>query len=53
LIQEDHEFFEDLYKSIYLFGAPLEKENELTFISGGPLGNVILFGMLTAHAGKK
>lgn len=41
--------FDELYRAYSLFGAPSEERGELTFASGGPLGNAIVFAMLTAQ----
>ena len=44
----DRGAFRDLYRAFDLFGAPRENEVGLELVSGGPLGNAILFAMLTA-----
>ncbi len=46
--QGDARGFEELYRSVHLFGAPHEHYGELHFVAGGPLGDAILFAMLTA-----
>ncbi|MHC4885986.1 MAG: hypothetical protein ACYTGH_12970 [Planctomycetota bacterium] len=48
-IHRDAEFFEKLYRTVYLFGAPNDHEDERTFVTGGPLGNAIMLAMLTAQ----
>jgi hypothetical protein len=47
-IHRDAACFTELYRAIDLFGAPYRRADELRFVSGGPLGNAILFAMLTA-----
>ncbi len=37
-----------LFATAWLCGAPYEKDGRFQFVSGGPLGNAILFAMLTA-----
>ncbi|HHH28499.1 MAG TPA: hypothetical protein ENK57_09155 [Polyangiaceae bacterium] len=41
--------FEALYATAYLFGAPVSRDDATSFVTGGPLGDAILFAMLTAH----
>ena len=48
-IHNDPALFSSLYSTAYLFGTPLDREKTRTFVSGGPLGNAILFAMLTAQ----
>jgi hypothetical protein len=48
-VHNDPETFSRLYSTAYLFGSPLNRESHRTFVSGGPLGNAILFAMLTAQ----
>ena len=48
-IYRDEAFFADLYATAYLFGAPLDREDRRGFVTGGPLGDAILFAMLTAQ----
>ncbi len=45
----DRSMFSDLYGTVDLFGAPLDGNNGLTFVTGGPIGNAIMFAMLTAQ----
>jgi len=47
-VHGDEDGFRELYRSFHLFGAPLERNDSLAFASGGPLGNAIVFAMLTA-----
>ena len=44
----DRDFFTRLYASAYLFGAPTTRHGRWSFVSGGALGNAIMFAMLTA-----
>lgn len=44
----DRERFERTYATAHLFGAPVGRDLELGFTSGGPLGDAILFAALTA-----
>lgn len=37
-----------LLRTFVLFGAPLERSGQSSFVSGGPLGNAIVLAMLTA-----
>ncbi len=48
----DRAFFTRLYSTAVLCGAPHVMGDRLTFVSGGPLGNAILFAMLTAQPPK-
>ena len=47
----DRELFRDLFASAWLCGAPVERDGRFEFVSGGPLGNAILFAMFTARPG--
>ena len=44
----DRRLFKKLYRTSVLFGAPLKTGDEWQYVSGGPLGNAIMFAMLTA-----
>jgi len=44
----DREAFTSLYATAHLFGAPFDEEGSRTFATGGPLGDAILFAMVTA-----
>jgi hypothetical protein len=48
---DDRDAFASLYATAHLFGAPFDEGQVRTFATGGPLGDAILFAMLTApHA---
>ncbi|MDF2695620.1 MAG: putative hydrolase [Labilithrix sp.] len=44
----DRETFTALYATAQLFGAPLDEDGTRTYATGGPIGDAILFAMLTA-----
>ena len=44
----DRDYFNQLYRTSVLFGAPLKSGEEWEYVTGGPLGNAIMFAMLTA-----
>jgi hypothetical protein len=44
----DPDAFRRLFATAYAWGAPIEREGRLQFVTGGPLGDCILFAMLTA-----
>ena len=44
----DADAFRRLFATAYAWGAPLEDHGRLHFVTGGPLGDSILFAMLTA-----
>jgi len=44
----DHDYFKKLYRTSVLFGAPLDSGGKWEYVCGGPLGNAIMFAMLTA-----
>ena len=44
----DQDYFEQLYRTSVLFGAPLDSGDDWQYVTGGPLGNAIMFAMLTA-----
>lgn len=49
----DRETFTALYATAHLFGAPLDEDGTRTYATGGPIGDAILFAMLTApRAGR-
>jgi hypothetical protein len=49
----DRETFTALYATAHLFGAPFDEDHTRTYATGGPLGDAILFAMLTApRAGR-
>lgn len=45
--------FSRIYSTAYLLGAPLDHGDEHHFVSGGPLGDAILFAMLTAQPARR
>jgi hypothetical protein len=45
---DDRDAFASLYATAHLFGAPFDEGGARTFATGGPLGDAILFAMLTA-----
>ncbi|MEQ9321324.1 MAG: ATP-binding cassette domain-containing protein, partial [Polyangiaceae bacterium] len=47
-IHGDRERFEGLYATAHLFGAPVTQDGMTSVVTGGPLGDAILFAMLTA-----
>ncbi len=48
-VHGDRACFDQLYRAFHLFGAPTSPGAEFSFASGGPLGNAIVFAMLTAQ----
>lgn len=44
----DRDYFQKLYRTSVLFGAPLRSGDQWQYVAGGPLGNAIMFAMLTA-----
>ncbi len=48
----DKDFMSRLLATARLFGAPVERGNRYEYVSGGPLGNAILFAMMTTPKGK-
>jgi len=47
-IHRDREMFTRLYATAHAWGAPSMQDDKVSFVTGGPLGNAILFAMLTA-----
>ncbi|HSO32105.1 MAG TPA: hypothetical protein VLT33_06310 [Labilithrix sp.] len=47
-VNEDRDAFVSLYATAHLFGAPFDEGASRTFATGGPLGDAILFAMVTA-----
>ena len=47
-IHGDYDLFRKLYATVYLFGAPYDSNGKRNFVIGGPIGNSIMFAMLTA-----
>lgn len=48
-IHRDPSTYASLYATTYLFGAPYTNDGGREFVTGGPIGNAILFAMLTAQ----
>jgi hypothetical protein len=48
-IHGDRALYSRLYASAVLVGAPLARGDRTTFVTGGPLGDALLFAMLTAQ----
>lgn len=49
----DRDMFTALYATAHLLGAPLDEDGSRTYAMGGPIGDAILFAMLTTpRAGK-
>jgi hypothetical protein len=51
--QRDEATFRELWRSFYLLGAPKRRKNVEHFVSGGALGDAIVFAMLTALPAKR
>jgi hypothetical protein len=47
-VHGERDMFTALYATAQLFGAPLEESGARTYATGGPIGDAILFAMLTA-----
>lgn len=45
----DHDTFASLYRTAHLMGTPTDWAGRRTYVTGGPVGNAILFAMLTAR----
>ena len=50
-IHRDRPIYTRLYRTAFLFGAPVQRQDRRSFVTGGPLGNAILLAMLTAGPG--
>ncbi len=48
-LHHDDATFRSLYATAHLCGAPVIRKDKLNFVTGGPLGDTILFAMLTAR----
>jgi hypothetical protein len=48
-IHGDSDTFEALYATAYLFGAPVDRDGVRSFALGGPLGDAMMFALLTAQ----
>jgi hypothetical protein len=52
LIHRDADFFEELVRTVYLFGVPADNGGERPgFLMGGPLGDAIMLAMPSAGPG--
>lgn len=47
--QRDRQLFRELYRTLDLFGVPVEHEGAQSFAVGGTIGNALLLAMLTAR----
>jgi hypothetical protein len=47
--QRDRQLFRELYRTLELFGVPVERDGHRTFAVGGALGNALLLAMLSAR----
>lgn len=52
-IYDDYHIFRRLYSTAYLCGAPYDSDGKRHFITGGHIGNAILFAMLTATPAER
>jgi hypothetical protein len=50
-IHDDRAHLVSMFQTAWLFGAPITRGGRTHFITGGPLGDAILFAMLTAVPG--
>lgn len=48
-IHGDREGYRRIFATAYLFGTPEESGDEMTYVTGGPLGNALMLTMLTAQ----
>jgi len=48
-IHGDAETFASLWATAYLFGAPVDRDGTRSFALGGPLGDAMMFALLTAR----
>ena len=46
--QRDRKTYESIFATAHLFGAPTTRNNRTTFVAGGPLGDAMMFALLTA-----
>ena len=51
-IHGDAETFESLWSTAYLFGAPVDRDGTRSFALGGPLGDAMMFAVLTARPAR-
>ncbi len=47
---QDRETFRGLYSLLHLFGVPVDSNGTRTYATGGPIGDAIVFAMLTARS---
>jgi len=47
-IHRDKAYFSRLFATTYLFGAPVDRKGRRNYVTGGPIGDAIMFAMLTA-----
>jgi hypothetical protein len=47
-IHRDPDAFARIYATAWLFGAPVERDGQLNFAAGGPLGDALMFALMTA-----
>jgi hypothetical protein len=50
---EDEETFDTLWATTYLFGAPVDRDDARHFAFGGPLGDAMMFALLTARPAEE
>ena len=50
---DDATSFAALYATAHLFGAPFDDDGLRTYTTGGPIGDAILFAMITAPRGGR
>jgi hypothetical protein len=48
-IHRDPDCYREILATAELFGTPLQRKHEQTYVAGGPLGDAILFAMQTAQ----
>ena len=49
----DRATFVDDYATAHLFGAPVDRDGRRSFAMGGPLGDAMMFAMLTARPAEQ
>jgi hypothetical protein len=50
-IFHDPGFYGEIYRTVHLFGAPINRGGRKKYVAGGPAGNAIMFAMFTAGPG--
>ena len=48
----DADRFRSMYSTAYLFGAPVDVDDRRTHLTGGPIGDALLFALWTAQPAK-